>query len=381
MKTLHWLRKLFDRSQYARRRRRWRQRAAIHLWVEHLEARCLPTLTTLWSFTGNGPYEPYSSLLQDSNGNLFGTSYGSVGFGSVFEWDKSTGAVTDLVDFDQAHGAFPNGALVEDSAGNLFGCTDVGGLGAVPGQQFSGYGTVFELSKGSANFTTLAYFDLVKGHNPEGGLVADAHGNLYGNTYHGGASDDGTVFEVQKGSSAITTLASFNWTNGANPSGTLLVDSSGNLFGTTSNGGLYGWGTVFELVKGSGAITTLASFNAINGSSPLGGLVEDASGNLFGTTNTGGSSPASDGTVFEVRKGSGTITTLANFNGTNGQVPVAGLVLDTQGDLFGTALYGGPGYADANTGYGTVFEVRKDSGAITTLAAFNGTNGACRKAV
>jgi uncharacterized repeat protein (TIGR03803 family) len=377
MKTLYWLRKLFDEGPRVLRQAPKPPVQRARPWIEWLESRCVPTLSTLWSFSGNGPYQPYSNLLEDSSGNLFGTSYGSVGFGSIFAWVKATGTVTDLVDFDQVHGAYPDGALVEDSDGNLFGCTDVGGIGIVPYERFTGYGTVFELAKGSTSATPLAYFDnVVNGYDPEGGLVEDASGNLYGTTYHGGAFGDGTVFEVQKGGTAITTLASFNWSNGANPEGTLLVDSSGNLFGTTTNGGLYGWGSVFEVQNGSGTITTLASFNARDGSSPAGGLVEDADGNLFGTTSTGDALTANDGTVFEVLKGSGAITTLATFNGKNGQGSVASLVMDSSGNLFGTTLYGGPGFTKADTGYGTVFELRKGTGTITTVATFNGTDGA-----
>ena len=108
--------------------------------------------------------------------------------------------------------------------------------------------------------------------------------------------------------------------NGANPFGGLVEDSSGNLFGTTALGGTSNDGTVFEVAAGSGTITTLASFNGTNGGSPYAGLVEDSSGNLFGTTTLGGAN--NDGTVFEIAAGSGTITTLASFNGTNtGQCP------------------------------------------------------------
>src|SRR5262249_7591575 len=151
-------------------------------------------------------------------------------------------------------------------------------------------------------------------------LVLDSSGNLFGTSLQGGANRDGTVFEVQQGSSTFTTLATFNGANGLNPNGTLVEDSSGNLFGTTEGGGAYGDGTVFEVQQGSGVVTTLASFNGANGSDPYAGVIEDSSGNLFGTTVTGGGT-ANDGTVFEVVKGSGAITTLATFTGPNGANP------------------------------------------------------------
>ena len=151
----------------------------------------------------------------------------------------------------------------------------------------------------------------------------------------GGASDDGTVFEVQAGSGTITTLASFNGTNGANPYAGLVEDSSGNLFGTTYEGGASGDGTVFEVQAGSGTITTLASFNGTNRAvSRTAAWSRTAAAISSAPPST--AAPPIDGTVFEVAAGSGTITTLASFNGTNGENPIGGLIEDSSGNLFGT---------------------------------------------
>jgi uncharacterized repeat protein (TIGR03803 family) len=141
----------------------------------------------------------------------------------------------------------------------------------------------------------------------------DGSGDLYGTAEQGGASNDGTVFEIVHGSGTVTVLASFNGTDGAGPNGSLVLDGNGNLYGTTAGGGTYGSGTVFEVAKGSGAITTLASFNGSDGFDPVAGLIMDTSGNLYGTTAGGGGS--SNGTVFELAANSGTITTLASFDG------------------------------------------------------------------
>ncbi len=128
----------------------------------------------------------------------------------------------------------------------------------------------------------------------------------------------------------LSTLGIFTGANGQSPRAGLIMDGSGNLYGTTEVGGANGDGTVFEIAKGSGTITTLASFNGTNGAEPLAGLIMDSSGNLYGTTDQGGPTwnPSAgvhgDGTVFELAKGSGTITTLASFNGTNGEDPYAG---------------------------------------------------------
>src|SRR5665213_1507164 len=249
-----------------------------------------------------------------------------------------------------ASGANPQSTLAVDSIGNLYGTASRGGA--------SGDGTVFEIAKGSGTITTLVSFDGSNGANPSAGVTLDAAGDLYGTTDGGGDSNDGTVFEIAKGSGTITTLASFNFTNGANPSAGVALDASGNLYGTTNEG------TVFKIAKGSGTITTLIA----NGASILGGVTLDASGNLYGTTDIGGTS--NDGTVFEIAKGLSTTRTLASFNGTNGEDPQAGVTLDASGNLYGTTELGGDGNGD-----GTVFEIAKGSGAVTTLAAFNLANG------
>jgi uncharacterized repeat protein (TIGR03803 family) len=158
---------------------------------------------------------------------------------------------------------------------------------------------------------------------------------------------------------SITTLASFNWANGSNPEAGLIADGGGNLFGTTEQGGASGQGTVFEIAKTASGYastpTTLASFNLANGSNPYGGLTADGNGDLFGATQGGGAN--NYGTVYEIAKtASGyanTPTTLASFDGADGIFPDATLIADVRGDLFGTAVSGGP------SGDGTVFEVTR----------------------
>jgi uncharacterized repeat protein (TIGR03803 family) len=138
------------------------------------------------------------------------------------------------------------------------------------------------------SLSTLASFNGTNGIYPTA-VALDASGNLFGTTTNGGASGDGTVFELANGSTSITTLASFSGSNGADPTSGVILDSSGNLFGTTSSGGAFGYGTIFEVAEGSSAITTLASFSSTNGVNPS-GLSLDGSGDLFGTTADGGGS-------------------------------------------------------------------------------------------
>jgi uncharacterized repeat protein (TIGR03803 family) len=300
------------------------------------------TITTLASFNGTNGGLPRAGLLMDGSGNLYGTAYGggpSGNYGTVFELAQGSGTITDLALFNGTNGKWPWCTLLMDGSGNLYGTASQGG---------GGPGDVFEIAQRSGTITDLAAFNGNNGSTPQAGLIMDSSGNLYGTAYIGSA--DGTVFELMHGSGTISALATFNGTNGDAPHCPLIMDASGNLYGTTHGGGASGNGTVFELVHGSSStITTLASFNGSNGSGPYGGLLMDASGNLYGTTRTGG--VYGSGTVFALAPGSGTITTLASFNGNNGSSPWAGLVMDSGGNLYGTTA-GGGAYGD-----GTVFEV------------------------
>jgi uncharacterized repeat protein (TIGR03803 family) len=352
------------------------------------------TLTTLVNFGGANGEDPYAGLIADPNGDLFGTTVygGASDEGSMFEILKTSAGYantpTTLASFNGTDGAMPIGtpkaALVADAYGNLFGTTYEGGA-------FND-GTVFEIANTSSGYastpTTVVSFDGTNGANPFAGLTIDAKGDLFGTTFQGGLTDGGTVFEIVNTSSGYattpTTLVSFNAAIGQNPLGGLIADAKGDLFGTTEYGGASYSGTVFEIVNTSSGYattpTTLVSFNGTDGAYPSAGLIADANGDLFGTTEYGGAS--NDGTVFEIANTSSgyasTPTTLVSFNGTDGANPFAGLIADGKGNLFGTDNAGGP------SDDGTVFEVAKTSSGYastpTVLVNFNGTNGANPKA-
>jgi uncharacterized repeat protein (TIGR03803 family) len=267
-----------------------------------------------------------------------------------------TPVLTTLVSFNSANGAVLTADLMADGAGDLFGTTLQGGA--------NGYGTVFEIAKTGGGYarapTTLASFNGANGIYPAVGLIADAAGDLFGTTLWGGASSDGTVFEIAKTggryASAPTTLVSFNGADGLEPPGYLIADAAGDLFGTTAVGGANNDGTVFELVNHGVSYTlkTLVSFNDANGRQSQARLIADAAGDLFGTTVDGGAKGY--GTVFEIAKTGGRYasapTTLVSFNGANGKLPHAGLIADAAGNLFGTTAGSG-----AEGDSGTVFEL------------------------
>ena len=351
----------------------------------------MTTLTTLYSFDGT-KYQttdgtgPSGNLLMDATGNLFGTTgAGGTGYGTVFElaWNGSgyASAPTTLLTFNYTNGSGVNPYLTMDAAGNLFGVTQYGGPAS--------NGEVFELVKTSTGYTqTILYsFTSSSGANPAGsGLVLDAAGNLFGVTTSGGANGKGTVFEIAKTESGYastpTVLASFDTysAGGAIYNSALIIDAAGNLFGTTELGGAYGKGTVYEIAKtANGYASTpiiLASLDGSNGSYPLANLITDADGNLFGTTSSGGAN--NDGTVFEIAKTAtgyaNALITLVSFNGTNGYWPNGRLLIDTVGNLYGS-VSSGPGSSNS----GAVFEIVKTetgyASTPTALAAFNGSNG------
>lgn len=250
-------------------------------------------------------------------------------------------------------GQGPDGGVIFDASGNLYGTTASGGS--------SSWGTVFELSPvfgGGWTETVLHSFTgAPDGANPKTSLVMDGAGNLFGTTTGGGSASGGCVFELSPNGVGWTESVLFNFpgTNGLEPYGSLIFDAAGNLYGTTPDGGAGGVGTVFELSPGSSGWTEtlLHQFNKHQGGeTPVGGLTFDSTGNLYGTTDGGGA--AGLGTAYKLVPGSSgyTIQYLHSFgSSTDGAIPLAGVVLDSAGNIFGTTFQGGTG----NTG--TVFEI------------------------
>jgi uncharacterized repeat protein (TIGR03803 family) len=233
----------------------------------------------------------------------------------------------------------------------------------------------------AANITVLHNFGAGKdGRNPYLGsqLIRDAEGNLYGTTAYGGLLGGGTMFEVTAGGVEIVLYNFGNTGEGAIPT-SLIMDSNGNLFGTTANGGSGSGilGILFELTPRTGKYTVLHIFKQATGSNPQGRLLLDESGNLYGTTANGGASTKCldvCGTVLKLTP-TGTYTVLHSFTaGEDGVSPYAGLTMDGSGNLYGTTVVGG-GSAECVGGCGTVFEI-SSSGEEKVLVTFSRTNGA-----
>jgi uncharacterized repeat protein (TIGR03803 family) len=316
--------------------------------------------SVLSSFWGGNGLGPESGLIQDSAGNFYGTTYdgGTLegglclhGCGTVFKLDPS-GKLTVLHAFTGGtDGGQPETALVEDAAGNLYGTTTIGGdLSCRYGM---GCGVVFKLDPNGIETVLHAFSGMPDGWWPSGELVPDGQGNFYGTTWFGGPSDYGTVFKLNS-SGQETILYSFSGiSSGEYPNGPLVPDAKGNVYGTANGGGDTSCdlcGLVFELDT-AGKETVLHTFSGSpDGAYPYAGLVIDSSGNLYGTTYGGGSRACGlgCGTVFKV-DAHGNETVLHTFTGgTDGSEPRDRLNIDGSGNVYGTA----PGGGDSSCGYG-----------------------------
>jgi len=309
--------------------------------------------TVLYSFTGEADGgNPFAGLIEDKSGNLYGTTVegGADNDGTVFEL-AADGTETALWSFTGADGSYPEGGLIMGKKGKLYGTTSSGGA--------NGDGTVFELAPNGTE-TVLWSFTGADGSGPRAGLIMDKKGKLYGTTSGGGTGCNdvgcGTVFKLAPDGTE-TVLYSFcpqpGCTDGVLPSAGLIMDKSGNLYGTAEADGAGGDGTVFELAP-DGTETTLWSFTGADGAESEAGLIMDKKGKLYGTTLFGGANDF--GTVFAVAP-DGTETVLYSFdsavNGADGFEPYAGVIEDKSGNLYGTTYGGG---AD---GGGTVFKITK----------------------
>lgn len=324
--------------------------------------------TVLHTFNNSDGDEPIAGVIFDTSGNIYGTTFygGANGVGEVFELTPQGSGWTETVlhSFNNTgvDGFYANSGLVFDAFGNLYGTTFWGGDFNV--------GTVFELSPTTGGGWTEQVVHSFDNHGgdgtyPHGGLILDASGNIYGTAGGGGANGYGIVYELTPaggGAWTETVLHSFASTDGAQPEASLTFDGSGNLYGTTEFGGSYsactgGCGTVFELSPATGGgwtETVLRSFNAADGANPGAAVIFDKAGNLFGTA--GGAS--GNGPVFELLHSAGgdwREKIVHRFSPEEGNNPST-LIFDNDGNLYGPTATGGA------HNRGTIFELRRTAG-------------------
>jgi uncharacterized repeat protein (TIGR03803 family) len=311
--------------------------------------------TTIHEFDGTDGEAPYGRLLVGPDGLLYGTtSAGGDGFGTIFRMMLDGSAFQQLVRFTGGDdGLLPRSGLVLGTDGALYGTTLAGGAGSV--------GTIFRLTT-AGEFSTLASFDGSNGALPSGDLIATPDG-LYGTTSEGGAGF-GTVFHATW-DGIISARAVFDplvvADIGLNPTGGVVLASDGNLYGTTSAGGAYGMGTIFGIIGGE--LNTLHSFSGADGASPAGALRELSDGNLYGTASAG-TDAAARGTIFRLSLDH-IFTSVVSFGVADGSSPTSGVIQKISGAIYGTTEVGGLG------GFGTVFELLPDA-SIRTAAHFSG---------
>lgn len=321
-------------------------------------------LNPIYAFTGGSDgANPYTGLIADSAGNLYGTTNGDTAV--VYEIPAGTSTPTTLYTFNFGGGnGLPSvSPLIDDGSGHLFGTTNSGGA--------NDDGSVFEidLNQSPAAYTELAAFDTSaeggnQGDNPQGTLAL-VGGILYGATRSGGANDDGTIFSIDPnaGTPTITTLASFDDTNNGFWPNTGVVAANGNLYGaaeynpTNSNGEIYAYNITGNSLS---VVYSFADETAGEGPGPL---IADSSGNIYGTTSDG----SDDGYIYKIDAGTTNLSVLASLSGDNNTAayPQGALTIDSQGNLFGTTNGGG------TTGDGAIFEVDHTSHAVTTIASFD----------
>jgi uncharacterized repeat protein (TIGR03803 family) len=356
--------------------------------------------TVLHPFTGPDGANPRSSLISDSAGNLYGTTFagGASSFGTVFELVAANNyQETVLHSFTGgSDGGSPAAGVIMDGAGNLFGTTTCGGSNGCAAGGSSG--VVFELVRvtGFSENVLHIFTGGSDGGQPFAPLVFDLAGNLYGTTTCGGLSSscsgpnggDGVVFELVKagGFNEMVLHQFTGGSDGGKPFAPVILDVAGNLYGTTEFGGMgscagSGCGVVFELVKTSGfAETVLHRFTGgSDGGLPVAPVVFDASGNLFGTAMCGGISvcaigAVSNGVVFEFAPSSHLYSVRHRFRGPDGAQPISGLIFANNG----TAIYAyGATFAGGSHGLGVAFRILPSGTSFTVLHSFaGGTDGA-----
>ena len=331
------------------------------------------TFKVVHNFTGGRDgANPLNGFTIDPTGILYGTASagGATGNGVVFKVNSKGGeSVLHAFKGGAKDGSGPQGFLLRDAPGNLYGTTTAGGA--------HGNGTVFKMT--GTKETVLYSFGSRQsdGADPEAGLAIDQAGNLYGTTTAGGSNGNGTVFmvappAVQGAAWTETVLYSFGTgTDGAVPVGGVSLDASGDLYGTASSGGRYGLGTVFQLIKGSPwTEKTVHDFqDADDGAVPYAGLIAGSSGNFYGAATEGGNHGG--GTVFELTQSNGEWTFSAIYSVPGGGISGSfrNLVLDTAGNIYATT------HCDGNDGSGTVYELSPTNGSWSYKLLYTFTGG------
>jgi uncharacterized repeat protein (TIGR03803 family) len=319
--------------------------------------------TKLFDFYSSSGESPQGSLIQASDGNLYGmTMNGGVNNdGVIFSYDPVTNTYTILKNFDSTNGSHPVDDLTEASDGNLYATTVDGGA--------NNLGVIFSYNPVSSELTKLQDFDSTDGYNPKSSLLQASDGNFYSMTSAGGTDDLGVIFSYNPVTSTYTKLKDFNYADGIQPEGSLIQISNGELLGMTPLGGSFNGGVLFSYNITTSAFTMLKEFNLADGANPYGTLAEASNGKLYGSTYDGGK--GNKGVLFSYGVDAGDFVNLRDFGVNNtGSSIEGGLVKDSSGVFYGMAHSGG------SNSLGTLFSFNSKTSAFNKLMDFNGANGA-----
>jgi uncharacterized repeat protein (TIGR03803 family) len=322
------------------------------------------TFTQLVDFNNaNGAYPCCAPLVQGTDGNLYGTtdSGGTTGSTGTFFKVSPAGTLTTLYNFSGLHGQNPSSGVILGTDGNFYGTTEFGGS--------NNYGTVFKITSDGV-LTTLWNFTSSSNSNPTAPLVQATNGDFYGTTTDGDAGY-GSIFRITP-EGALIYAHTFDGADGRTGGGALIQAADGNLYGTTAGGGVYSFGTIFKMTP-TGVLTTLHSFSAGEGQYSNSALVEKSDGVFYGTSSGGGSN--NGGTVFKVTS-TGALTTLYSFDspvGPGGSYP-NGIIQTSDGNFYGSTLYGGSANCSFGFDCGTIFTITPE-GALTTMYDSSASDG------
>jgi uncharacterized repeat protein (TIGR03803 family) len=299
-------------------------------------------IQNLANFNGPNGSNPFASLTLGPDGLFYGTASGggsSGNNGTIFSFNPTSNVLSSLASFNDSNGSVPQSSLTLGNNGLFYGTTVFGGS--------SDNGTIFSFNPTSNVLSSLASFNGSNGSFPFASLTLGNNGLFYGTTIFGGSSNGGTIFSFNPTGNVISSLASFDGSNGSFPFASLTLGTDGLFYGTTEGGGSSGNGTIFSFNPSGNVLSSLDSFNGSNGSFPRASLTLGNNGLFYGTTLFGGSSD--NGTIFSFNPTSNVLSSLASFNVSNGSFPQASLTLGNNGLFYGTTQRGG------SSGNGTIF--------------------------
>jgi uncharacterized repeat protein (TIGR03803 family) len=318
------------------------------------------TLYDLYDFGGSDGYYPLGSLIQASNGLLYGmTEYGGTN-GNIFSYDIAGNVLTTVYFFNGTDGNSPQGSLLQAADGKLYGMTNTGGL--------NDKGVLFRYDISLSAYQVLYNYNGAEGKNPLADVIQASDGHLYGFANNGGAGNVGAMFSYNISTTAYSDLHDFATSNGAYPENNYIQANDGNFYGTTSTSGDYNQGTLFKFNPISNTYNALYHFSEADGNFPFGEPVQASDGKLYGLTNSGGTD--NYGVIYRYDIASGIYSVLHNFNGADGQSPwVSNLLEVGSGKLYGMTHYGG-----ANN-YGVLFSYDIGSNTYSVLHDFDQATG------